>query len=271
MSNVEQIRDYVRRGGSIVATHETSLFDEWGVKRKDFGLAGLFGATYRDHLPGPVRNSYLHLEDDPRTRRRHPLLEGLEDAPRVIAGTFRLDVAANREFGHPPLTLIPGYPDLPMEKVYPRVAKTDIPQVYLRDDGPGRVVYFPWNIDSVFWELLCPDHSLLLRNAVLWATAEETPVRVIGPGVLDVTFWRQKQSLTVHLVNLTNPMMMKGPIREFIPVGPQQVVIRLPQGATARNVQLLVSDQVLPVKEAGGHLTVTVPSIVDHEVVAVDL
>jgi hypothetical protein len=267
----QQLRAYVSRGGSIVATYETSLFDEWGVKRKDFGLADLFGASYRGHMSGPVRNSYLRLEDDPRTHRRHPLLAGLDDAPRVIGGTFRLDVAANREFGHSPLTLIPGYPDLPMEKVYPRVSKTDIPEVYLREIGAGRVVYFPWDIDRVFWELLSVDHSLLLRNAVQWTTAEEPPVLVRGPGVLDVTIWRQKESMTVHLVNLTNPMMMKGPIREFIPVGPQQVIVSVPRGATARRVQLLVSDRVLPINQNGARLTVTVPSILDHEVVAVDL
>ena len=42
-------------------------------------------------------------------------------------------------------------------------------------------------------------------------------------GVLDLSIWRQKNSLTVHLVNLTNPMMMKGPVREIIPVSRQQV------------------------------------------------
>jgi hypothetical protein len=267
----QQLRAYVSRGGSIVATYETSLFDEWGVKRKEFGLADLFGASYRGHVPGPVRNSYLRLEGDLRTHRRHPLLAGLDDAPRVIGGTFRLDVAANREFVHPPLTLIPSYPDLPMEKVYPRETKTEVPQVYLREIGTARVVYFPWDIDRVFWELLSVDHSLLLRNVVQWATAEEPPVQVTGPGVLDVTLWRQKESMTVHLVNLTNPMMMKGPIREFVPIGPQQVIVRLPQGATASKVQLLVADQVVPAKQSGGRLTVTVPSIVDHEVVAVDL
>jgi hypothetical protein len=77
--------------------------------------------------------------------------------------------------------------------------------------------------------------------------------------------------MTVHLVNLTNPMMMKGPIREFIPVGPQQVVVKLPHGVKARKIQLLVSYQVLPVKQADGHLTLAVPSILDHEVIAVDL
>jgi len=36
------------------------------------------------------------------------------------------------------------------------------------------------------------------------------PVTVTGPGVLDVTAWRQKEAMTVNLVNLRpNPMMMK--------------------------------------------------------------
>ena len=154
-----QLRAFVDRGGSIVATYETSLCDEWGARRKDFGLADLFGVSFRGKPSGPMQNSYLRLEDDPATHRRHPILAGLEDAPRIINGVYRLDVAANRAFGHPPLTLVPSYPDLPMEKVYPRSPKTDIPQVYLREVGAGRVVYFPWDIDRVFWELLGVDHG----------------------------------------------------------------------------------------------------------------
>jgi hypothetical protein len=66
-------------------------------------------------------------------------------------------------------------------------------------------VYFPWDIDRTFWGVLCVDHSHLRRNAVEWATDEPPVVQVSGPGVLDVTVWRQKNSMTVHLVNLTNP------------------------------------------------------------------
>ena len=60
-----------------------------------------------------------------------------------------------RPFPNPPVTLIPSYPDLPMEKVYVRQPQTDIPQVFLREAGAGRVVYFPWDIDRTFWEVLC--------------------------------------------------------------------------------------------------------------------
>lgn len=267
----DQLRAFVQQGGGLVATYETSLYDEWGVLRANFGLADLFGVTFKGRTEGPMRNSYLRLETDRATGKRHPLLAGLEDAPRIINGVRRVEVETTRSYPNPPLTLIPSYPDLPMEKVYPRVSKTEVPQVFLHDAGRGRIVYFPWDIDRSFWEVLSVDHFKLLRNAVAWATNEDAPVTVTGPGVLDVTVWRQQRSLTVHLVNLTNPMMMKGPVRELIPVGEQKVRLRLPEGGKPRQVRLLAADKRVRAERTGGYLNAIVPSILDHEVVAVDL
>ena len=267
----DQLRAYVKRGGSIVATYETSLYDEWGKRRADFGLADLFGASYDGKVEARMQNSYLTLETDPATGRRHPILAGLEDAERIINGASRVVTKANTAYTNPPLTLIPSYPDLPMEEVFPRVPKTDIPEVFVREYGAGRVVYFPWDIDRIFWEVLSLDHLKLLRNAVEWAANEPHPVSVKGPGVLDVTVFRQQHSMTVHLVNLTNPMMMKGPLREFIPSPPQEVTIRLPQGEKAARVKLLVNNHAPRVRQANGTVTLTIPSIRDHEVVAIDL
>ena len=46
---------------------------------------------------------------------------------------------------------------------------------------------------------------------------------------------------------------------------------RLPEGRRAKKVQLLVSGQTPRTEESAGHLTLTVPSILVHEVVAIDL
>jgi len=264
-----QIQEFVKTGGSVVATHETSLCDEWGVRRTNLGLAALFGVNFRGRIEPRMQNAYLRLEHE--ATPHHPLLQGLEDAPRIIHGVSRVEVAPRQKFPPAPLTLIPSYPDLPMEMVYPRVPKTDVAQVFLREEGTGRVVYFPWDIDRTFWEVLSPDHGKVLRNSVQWATHEAPPVTVTGPGVLDVTVWRQKDSLTIHLVNLTNPMMMKGPIRELIPVGEQTVRLRLPDGTRAKRVSLLAAQKTPHFQLANSELTITVPSILDHEVVAIDL
>jgi hypothetical protein len=267
----DRIREFVRGGGGVVATYETSLYDEWGVRRNDFGLSNLFGASYDNALDARMQNSYLRLESAASSAERHPILAGLEDAERIINGVSRVHVRTLGKYPHPPLTLIPSYPDLPMEQVYPRVARTDIAQVYVRQEGQGRVVYFPWDIDRTFWEVLSPDHFKLLRNAADWATNEPRPVEITGPGMLDVTVWRQKESMTVHLVNLTNPMMMKGPVRELIPLPAQRVRVRLPEGRPAKAVHLLVSGRTPQVEVINGWVALTVDSILDHEVIAIDL
>jgi len=66
-------------------------------------------------------------------------------------------------------------------------------------------------------------------------------------------------------------MMMKGPFREFIPVGEQRVRLRLPAGRKASKVQLLAGGQQPACRENGGYLEVVVPSVLVHEVVAIDL
>jgi len=263
-----QLRAFVERGGGLVATYETSLRDESGAPRKDFGLADLFGVRFSGRADTQMHNAYLRLEHE--RAKGNPILSGLEEAPRIIHGVNRLDVTPTSTFGPAPITLIPSYPDLPMEKVYPRVPHTDVAQVFMREVGAGRVVYFPWDVDRTFWEILDVDHGALLRNAVSWATNEPAVVRVVGPGVLDVTAWHQSHSATVHLVNLTNPMMMKGPVREPVPVGPQVVRVRLP-GERPSRVRLLVAGTTVHPRRSGDWLEVTVPSVLEHEVVAIDL
>jgi hypothetical protein len=167
--------------------------------------------------------------------------------------------------------LIPSYPDLPMEEVYPRTPHTGIPMVFARERGKGRVVYFPMDLDRTFWEVLAADHFLLLRNAVAWTANEPPPLRVKGQGLLDVSLWKQRGSLTAHLVNLTNPMTMKGPYREIFPIGPLEVEIDLPAGARATGIKLLVAGQAVGSSGSERTIRVQVPRVAVHEVVAVDL
>ncbi|WP_431215836.1 alpha-amylase family protein [Puia sp. P3] len=74
-SQCRQLRDFVNAGGSLLATFETSLYDEEGQPRNDFGLTDLFGVSVdRTNAPGttaPVHHSPRHHSPGHHIPRRH--------------------------------------------------------------------------------------------------------------------------------------------------------------------------------------------------------
>jgi hypothetical protein len=264
------LKQFVENGGSIVATFETSLYDEEGKARENFGLADVFGVSYDKGVEGPMQNSYLKFKSDPVTKAFHPVLDGLENVFRVINFIYRVKVQPAVDFPSP-VTLIPTYPDLPMEDVYPRIPDTNTRELYLREYGKGRVAYFPGDADRSFWEILNTDHLQLIGNTLKWALNEKPVIDVKGLGMIDIAVWKQKESMTVHLVNLTNPMMMKGPYRELIPSPAQEVRFDVPSGSKVNDVRLLISGGIVNQKVEGETISLTIPQILDHEIIAVDL
>jgi hypothetical protein len=216
-----------------------------------------------------MQNSYLRLRSD-AANKFHPVLEGLEDANRIINGIYRIKVTPQANDFPSPVTLVQTYPDLPMEDVYTRKPDSDIRELYLSQKGNSRVAYIPWDIERTFWQYLTPDHGKLLNNVIKWALNEEPVVTVKSPGVIETTAWRQKNSMAIHLVNLTNPMMMKGPFREFIPVD-AEVSIQIPANAKVTGVQLPVSERKPAYVVKDGRVILNVTHIMDHEIIGIDL
>lgn len=262
------LSQFVEDGGGLVATHTTSLWDEEGSRRDDLGLGELFGARVTGDIEGPMRNSYLSLD------RSGPsgLVCGLGGTTRIINGVHRLPVLPN---GHDlfdvPLRLVASYPDLPMEELYVRDTEPGPPQAFLRSVGAGRVAYFPWDLDRTFWEVLHPDHGYLLAAAVRWAAQRRCPAEVTGPGLVEVTLWEQARSLALHLVNLTDPMAMRGTFRGPVALGPQRVAVEVPAGRTPSKVRLLRDGSEPSLAWDGVRASFQVPALLDYEIVAIDL
>ena len=266
-SECEKIRQYVKRGGSIVATFETSLYDETGKRRPDFGLADLFGVKNTADSGSNGSNAYIRLEHD----TKHPILSGLEEAQQIVSTGRSTKVQSTASFSYPAMTKIPTYPTDPMEHIYPRIPKTDIPEVYTREiNDRSRVVYLPGDIGGTFSRGMAPDFVTVIKNAVEWAMNGPKPVTVSGPGMLEVSCWGQEKSMTVHMLNCTNPFMLRSAYREDIPIGAQHVTVHIPSGKTARDIKLLVAGTRPRVERLGNTLSFIIPSIVDHEVVGID-
>ena len=110
--------------------------------------------------------------------------------------------------------------------------------------------------------MLQQDHGRLIGNAVNWALSAEPRVQVSGTGLVDVAVHENKDGLAVCLVNLSNPMTMRGPIRETLPLGGQEVSIALPRGAAGVvTARLLVSGVDVPVTIEAGRASAIIPAL----------
>jgi len=64
--------------------------------------------------------------------------------------------------------------------------------------------------------------------------------------------------------------MMKGPFRDLLPVD-AQVSIQIPAGKKVTGVQLLMSQTKPAFENKEGRISLPVPRILDHEIIALDL
>lgn len=69
---MDVIRRFVEAGGGLVASYRTSLYDEKGKQRPDFGLKEVFGCSFTGITKDTGSDSYQKI------RMKHPILEGMD-------------------------------------------------------------------------------------------------------------------------------------------------------------------------------------------------
>jgi hypothetical protein len=207
----EQIANFVNAGGSLLATFETSMYDEHNRKRSDFGLADVFGIHRNGAITGTNGNAYCA-----RIERRHELLQGFEDTDWIAGSQYRAPIAPVET---PVLTVVPGSVAYPPELSYPNPSNTNEPAMMVRQKGRSRLIFLPGDVDSTLWRSGHGDLSLLLRNCVNWISGNDRQVTIDGPGLIETFAWETEPGFAVHVLNYTNAAAHKGWIRDFHAIG----------------------------------------------------
>ncbi len=213
---IETIQRYVQEGGGLVATCETSLCDELGHSRGDFGLKNLFGTSYGGRpLVPQVRteldaNFAIVIDDSYWAQRANAGAFRFSDFPNSI---FAVDPRQKRLVPNGqatfkgPLVKPTGFQGgmEPAVMYFPEGSREPFPAVALGEYGKGRVVYFAAGIDAAHFSYAFPYQRVMLSRAVQWAAKKSYPVEVIAPMCVQSTFWRQQGNrLIVHLWNGIN-------------------------------------------------------------------
>jgi hypothetical protein len=231
-----------------------------------------------------VGHTYLRLSPELRARvdgpeiGDEPAIAGTRHA--VLAGFDKTDILAFGGSLAPltvdagavvPLTFVPAFPTYPPETAWMRQPKTSIAGLVLSQHGKGRVAYMPADIDRRYALEHLPDHAALLANNVRRASSDTQPLTVRGTGLIDCHLYEQRGRMILHLVNLTSEAAWRAPVDELIRVGPFDVSVRVPRTTRRSSARLLVSGRPVRVTIEGGRATFSVESILDHEVIAIDL
>ncbi|MBI3946790.1 MAG: beta-galactosidase trimerization domain-containing protein [Armatimonadetes bacterium] len=284
---LEAFRNYVREGGTLVSSYRTSLADEWGRPRGNFGLADLFGVDGTGEKIEPYGALQMKVEPS----ERFPFLAW--ENPMVTLNQAALLVTA-REGAQVTAQLHDRYRPSPnpgnlttMLNAFVREEPSG-PAIVESRCGKGRSIYFAGKVFSAYLYKGSPE---VRKLAARWLVADEVsraPVRLEGaPGSVEMTAYERPQEgrWIVHLVNFQSipgrchfdPLQgpdgrpdVAVPLTEHvIPV--HDLVLKARTGGRAlKGVTLQPSGEALQVEERDGVVAIRVPKVHIHEVVVLE-
>jgi hypothetical protein len=158
----QALRDFVDSGGSLVASGESTRFNEWGDARQTSILEGYLGIKFAGTSQGSETvasagwddwgmHTYLRLHPEmgagvygPRTGRevepgegRHAILQGFEETNLLPFGGKLEGVNVESDALQTPVSFVPAFPVYPPELSWMRDPGGRLPAVVLRDLPAG--------------------------------------------------------------------------------------------------------------------------------------
>jgi hypothetical protein len=252
---VAGLKEYVRQGGNLFATFETSLYDETGIRRADFALAEVFGVSDTRKITGPNRWDFV------QPRATSPLLEGWP--PDLIPATI-YHVAVRPKGGEAVANFMK-----PLSGSYAGIPEpSDDPAVVVHRYGKGKAIYCSGDLGNALNNYHFVDWSRLVEN-VLRDIAPSLVVLENAPRSVEVVLrsQRQGQRLLLHLINYTGEMTR--PIRRVVPLENVRVTLRT-KGEVKRIRALMRPRTLAPQGIGAGQVQFVLPRLDEYEVVVLE-
>jgi len=254
---LEALRDFVKRGGSLVASKNTSLVTPQGVRQADFLLADLFGVSYE----GETREIVTYLA--PRPDRGE--LFGDFSAPQYPFTLYDTQLKVRAHPGATVLaTLTLPYTD-PTEARYASILTdapgipTEYPAVVHHRYGNGQVLYLAGVIESAEHD----SQRRVLANLVRMVASKPFLVETNAPKSVEITVFQQedKRRFVVNVLNYQQEL-------PNIPIHGVKIGIRL-DGRKPKAVSLLPGRTALQHALVGDAVEVELPVLKDFAMLEV--
>jgi beta-galactosidase GanA len=250
-----KIKDFVRDGGNIVATFETSLYNENGEKLKDFQLKDVFGLENAGDVFGPLNYDYVSVKDQGNFS-----LRGIKQK-NTYAPTFGLKLKAQAK------AKVPVFFCKPLAGSYAgKPEATDTPFIIENNYGKGRSVYFAGTFGGSLDKFHFPEYYQIVFNLV--SGLSEPVVKLEdAPSSIEVNVRRKGNSIFLYLINFTSDM--RRPIQEIISC--RNIKIRLFMKEKVKSIKALWIEKNLEFAQKGDSISFALPVIEDYEIMEIKI
>jgi hypothetical protein len=255
---MDVLKEYVRKGGHLVATYATSLCDADGKERTDFGLAELFGVRYAGRKENTRKDNYQFI-----LAKTHPVVKA--DSPQTellfTAGYTALTKPVNN--AKVICTWVPTIQNQPPDKAWVKEFSTEFPTVVENQYGKGTVFYFANQPDLLSYETGHPDPRNLLLRTIRYLAGDAIALETNAPSSVHIGLTKSLQKpgqYNLSLVNTTSGTLR--PIRELIPVHDIHITLRL-DGRSVGHCRVLRSQSACHIKSTGNKLEIHIPKLED--------
>jgi hypothetical protein len=287
---VAAIDAFVRKGGGLVASLDTSLFDEFGTPRNNFALAEVLGVDYRGLVKpaeGPKDldvNFAKSIGPDYWEKRKNVFDFKSDPASFLNRGRMTTYVGTNSvTFKGPAVRVAPRSREIKTIgtlRMKTADGSPEIPAVVTHTHGKGQVVYLAAGFDSAYYLYPYPYQRLILRESILHVAASPPPVRVEAPMCVHSTVMRQVKDggerLVVHLFSDLNTTAFHALPNEDVPLREEVVPIhdiRVSFGPDYRlkRIHLEPEGRDLAIQRGAEGASVIVPKLDVHAMVVAEL
>jgi hypothetical protein len=206
------ITDWVKSGGQLIATYQTSLLDENGNISTDFILSDLYGAHYTGTIADTETDSYQKI------MTRNSIMAGFNKTSLLHNGgktlICKMDTDAEMITGY-----IPRINNQPPEYAYPESWDTDIPVIVYHKSVKGSVIYFANQPGKLNYTTGHPDYHDMIMNSIHTLTGGKLSLTTNAPAAVHIYLNRNRKDPSLYQLSLVNTASAPArPIRDIVPV-----------------------------------------------------
>jgi len=221
-AHLNMIKDWVYQGGKLISSFQTSLYDEHGQARSDFGLGEVFGVTTLGDIVNTEMDCYQKII------RRNDLVRGMEKTDLLHNGgrtlLTRTLPGAEEVTGY-----LPKINNQPPENAFPATWETSHPILVLNRYGKGESIYFANEIERLNGTIGHPDYDQLLTNAVSFLNGKSIHLKSNAPASVHIYLNQSAKHPKTYQLSLVNTSSSsQRPFRDLIPVNDLQVFLPFP-------------------------------------------